>query len=43
MQKVFKTLKDRFITALILAYFNLNKKTIIETDVSDFANGAVLY
>ena len=43
MQKAFEILKDRFITALVLAYFDPEKETIMETNASDFANGAVLY
>jgi len=43
MKNAFKTFKDRFMTAPILAYFDPDKKTIIETNASDFANGAVLY
>lgn len=35
-------LKQRFTTVLILAHFNPTKPVIIETDVSDFAIGAVL-
>ena len=34
-QKSFKLLKERFTTALILAYFDFEKECILETDSSD--------
>ncbi|RAL60857.1 hypothetical protein DID88_010182 [Monilinia fructigena] len=38
----FATLKDAFITAPVLAYFDHNKRTVLETDASDWASGGVL-
>ena len=38
----FNNLKCRFITALILAYFNSNFKYVVKTDLSDYALGGVL-
>jgi len=41
-ETAFKELKQRFTTAPVLAHFDASKPVIIETDVSDFAIGAVL-
>ncbi|MBW0555850.1 hypothetical protein O181_095565 [Austropuccinia psidii MF-1] len=38
----FQILKEAFITAPILAHFNFSLTTIVETDASDYALGAVL-
>jgi len=38
----FKELQNRFTTAPILAHFHPQKPVIVETDVSDFALGAIL-
>ena len=38
----FEKLKKRFTTAPILAHFYLERETVIETDASDFALGAIL-
>ena len=40
--KSFEELKTRFITAAILCHFFPDRKTIVETDASDFALGCVL-
>ena len=41
-QKAFTTLKERFISAPILKWFNPEKEIIVETDSSDFVSGGVL-
>lgn len=41
-QEVFNELKDLFINAPILAHFEEERETVIETDVSGWATGAVL-
>ena len=41
-QKAFKELKKRFIIKLVLVILDLDKKTRVETDVSDFAMREVL-
>ena len=38
----FEKLKQRFTTAPILAHFYPERETVIETDASDFALGAIL-
>jgi hypothetical protein len=38
----FRALKDAFIAAPILAMYDYDKKTILETDASDWASGGVL-
>ena len=40
--KAFEELKQRFTSAPILAYFYPDRKTVIETDASDFALGCIL-
>ena len=40
--EAFKELKRRFTTGPILVYFHSDRKTIMETDASDFALGCVL-
>jgi hypothetical protein len=42
MEQSFAELKNQFTTAPILTAFNLTKTCIIETDPSDFAQGAIL-
>jgi len=41
-EEAFQELKQRFMTAPILAHFNATKPVIIDTDASDFAIGAIL-
>jgi len=41
-EAAFKDLKYRFATAPILAHFDPAKPVIVETDTSDFAQGAIL-
>jgi len=41
-EAVFQELKWRFMSAPVLAHFDLSRPVIIETDASDFAIGAVL-
>src|SRR5215217_1468034 len=41
-EAAFQELKKRFSEAPILSHFKLSKKTIVETDASDFAAGAVI-
>jgi hypothetical protein len=41
--RAFEELKERFTLALILRHFNPSLQTIMETDASDFAIGAVLF
>ena len=43
MEEVFKIFKDKFINALILIYFDLDKEIIIKTNVLDFINNIILY
>ena len=38
----FDRLKTQFMTAPILAFFDYNKKTVLETDASDWASGGIL-
>jgi len=40
--KAFEELKRRFTSAPILAHFYLDRKTVIETEASDFARGSIL-
>ena len=40
--KAFEELKQRYTLAPILAHFYSNRKTVIETDASDFALGCIL-
>jgi hypothetical protein len=40
--EVFKALKKAFTTAPVLAYFNYIKKTVIETDASNWVSSSVL-
>ena len=40
--KAFEELKQRFTSAPILGHFYPNRKTVIQTDVSDFALGCIL-
>jgi len=42
-QTAFEELKQRFTTAPILVHFDLTRSVMIESDVSDFALGAVLF
>ena len=42
LDKAFEELKHRFTWAPILAHFYLDRKTVIETDASDFALGCIL-
>ena len=41
-EQAFNNLKQRFITALILTYFNPNLKCVIKTDLSDYTLSGVL-
>jgi len=41
-EKAFEELKKRFTTAPILSHFYTGRKTVVETDASDFALGYVL-
>jgi len=41
-QQAFESLKVAFSTAPTLAFFDYNRKTILETDASDWASGGVL-
>ncbi|KAI0995362.1 hypothetical protein K3495_g12820 [Podosphaera aphanis] len=41
-QLAFRTLQSSFKTPPILAYYDYNKKTVIETDASDWTSGGVL-
>ena len=41
--QAFKTLKTAFTTAPVLAYYDYTKRTVVETDASDWASGGVLY
>ena len=41
-QEAFDELKKRFCEAPVLAHFHSEKKTILETDASDYAYGSVL-
>jgi len=41
-KKAFAALKKAFTTAPILAYYDYNRRTIVETDASDWAAGGVL-
>ena len=41
-QHVFDGLKTTFATAPVLAMFDYMRRTILETDVSDWASGGVL-
>jgi len=41
-EEVFEELKKRFTTAPILSHFYPGRKTVVETDASDFALGSVL-
>jgi hypothetical protein len=41
--QAFKTLKTAFTTAPVLAYYDYTKKTVVETDASNWASGGVLY
>lgn len=41
-QEAFEDLKRTFIAAPVLAYFDYDRKTILETDASDWASGGVL-
>jgi RNase H-like domain found in reverse transcriptase len=40
--KSFETLKKAFTSALLLAYYDYTKKTVVETDASNWASGGVL-
>jgi hypothetical protein len=40
--EAFKTLKRAFATAPVLAYFDYTRKTVVETDASNWASGGVL-
>ena len=40
--KAFFTLKERFLTALILTYFDTEQPIYVETDASDFAITGIL-
>src|SRR5436190_23474007 len=41
-QQAFLELKRSFTTAPVLAYFDYDRKTVLETDASDWASGGVL-
>ena len=41
--EAFKALKTAFTTAPVLAYYDYTKKTVVETDASNWASGGVLY
>jgi RNase H-like domain found in reverse transcriptase len=41
-EQAFNNLKQRFITALILAHFNPNLEYVVKTDSSNYALGGVL-
>jgi hypothetical protein len=41
-KKAFEELKNAFTSAPVLAYFNPKKKTVVETDASNWASGGVL-
>jgi hypothetical protein len=41
-RKYFNTVKERLISTSILIHFDLRKPSIVETGVSDFAQGAIL-
>ena len=41
-EEAFEELKERFTTAPILSHFYPGRKTVVETDASDFALGCVL-
>jgi len=41
--QVFQTLKTVFTTAPVLVYYNYTKRTVVETDTSNWASGGVLY
>lgn len=41
-QKVFESFKKTFTTAPILAYFNLNLKTWVKSNTSDYMEAAIL-
>ena len=40
--KLFKTLKRAFTSALVLTYYDYTKKTVVETDILNWASGRVL-
>jgi hypothetical protein len=40
--EVFRALKKVFTTASVLAYFNYMKKTVVETDASNWASSSIL-
>jgi hypothetical protein len=42
LEKAFVNLKECIVTAPILTHFNPKRQCIVETDISDFALGAVL-
>ena len=42
MQEAFNTLKEAFTTTPILAYYNPNLPSVLETDSSDFALGGII-
>lgn len=41
-EKAFQELKRAFVSAPVLAMFDYNRKTVLETDASDWASGGVL-
>ena len=41
-EEAFEELKERFTTAPVLSHFYPGRKTVVETDASDFALGCVL-
>ncbi|KAI1006097.1 hypothetical protein K3495_g2123 [Podosphaera aphanis] len=41
-QLAFSTLQSSFKTSPILAYYDYNKKAVLETDASDWTSGGVL-